>query len=792
MGTLRVKLRREITAHKGQFAAVVIILLLGVAVFGAYYDAYLNLQDSYDRTFDRLRFAHLTVSGGDTDRFAAQARAVPGVAAVETRVVADVPLRVDGDHELLGRVVGLPARTQPRVNQVAVLEGGYLDPDRPQGILVEQHMADHFDLEPGDRLEIEGTEGFQSMEVLGVVASAEYLWPARSRQDSLPVPDNFGVVFAPGPAAAAFAGRSATPEALVLYQDGADEAGLRGRLSDVASDEGAGTKGLADRVDNPSNATLQADIEFFGDMAVFLPVMFLVAAGVATYVLLARKVRAELPVIGTMLALGCSRRQVIGQYLGYGAAAGTVAAIPGVALGLGLGRVMTYLYADIIRIPHPTVGFHYGTMAVGLVFGVGSALFAALAPALTASRVIPAEAGRTVAPPGRGRASLPERLLPPLRRLPIRWKGVLRGVERNWRRTIYTAVGVTMAVALVLASWAMLDSTNAWFDALEDTNRHDARVVFAGPTTTDRLARLAEVDGVADVERMVQVPAALAVRERRYQTVLVGPEADTRMHGFRTVDGGPDHLPERGVLAGVALRKVLDVSVGDEILLSVDSGDGRPPVILTERLAGFVNEPIGTFAYVSLDRLTARSAIAEHAGSALVTYAAGTDDDVMRRRLTALGDVAAVEENQNFLQAFESYMAFFYAIIGFMIVFGAAMALALIYASISVNIAERSVELATLRAEGVRQRVLSRLITAENLLVTLLGIPPGIGLGLLLAKPILATYTNDLWRFDLVVRPATPVLAALAICAAALVSQWPGLRAVSRLDLAAVVRLRSG
>ena len=132
-------------------------------------------------------------------------------------------------------------------------------------------------------------------------------------------------------------------------------------------------------------------------------------------------------------------------------------------------------------------------------------------------------------------------------------------------------------------------------------------------------------------------------------------------------------------------------------------------------------------------------------------------------------------------------MAFFYA----MIAFGAAMALALIYAAISVNIAERSVEVATLRAEGVRQRILSRLITAENLIVTLLGIPPGIGLGFLLAKPLLATYTNDLWRFDLVVAPATPILTGVAICAAALVSQWPGLRAVNRLDVASVVRLRS-
>jgi putative ABC transport system permease protein len=790
MGTLRTKLRREIGAHKGQFAAVAVIILLGVAVFGAYQDAYLNLKASYERTFDRLAFSHLTVSGGETDRFAREAQAVAGVAAVETRVVVDVPLRVGGDHELLGRVVGLSTGAQPAVNRVKMLEGQYLDGSGSDGILVEQHMADHFGLEPGDRLEIGGPGGFRSVPVRGVVASAEYLWPARSRQDSLPVPDNFGVVFASTPVAAALAGPAAVSEALVLYESGADEVALRGRLEALAGRVGAGTLGLADRDDNASNATLQADIEFFGAMAVFLPVLFLVASGVATYVLLARKVRAELPVIGTMLALGCSRRHVVGQYLGYGLAAGTVAAVPGVALGLVLGRVMTYLYADIIRIPDATAGFHPATVAVGVAFGVGSALLAALAPALTAARIVPAEAGRAVAPPGRGRPSLPERLVPPLRRLPTRWKGVLRGIERNWRRTVYTVVGVTMAVALVLASWAMLDSTTAWFDALEDTNRHDARVVLAGPATDDGLTSLAAVEGVADVERVIQLPASVEAGGRRYQTVVVGHEPDTRMHGFRAVGGGPDRLPEQGVLAGIALRDKLDVAVGDTLRIVVDSG-GERPVVLTERLAGFVNEPIGTFAYLAVDRLAAQHGLVEPAGSALIAYTPGVGDDVMRQRLTALDAVAAVESNQNFLQAFESYMAFFYGMIGFMIVFGAAMALALIYASISVNIAERSVEVATLRAEGVRQRVLSRLITAENLLVTMLGIPPGIGLGLLLAKPLLATYTNDLWRFDLTLNPMTPILVGAAICLAALLSQWPGLRAVNRLDIATVVRLRS-
>src|SRR5581483_4051214 len=315
---LRTKLRREILAHKGQFAAVSVIVMLGVAVFGAYYDTYLNLGSSYEHIYDRLGLADLTVSGGDTGRFAEEARAVPGVGVVESRVVGDAPLRVGGDHELLGRVVGLSAAEPPnqigrnqisRINQLQILDGDTVGPDE-RALLVDQHMADHFDLGPGDRLEVAGPEGFVTLPVNGVVASAEYLWPARSRQDSMPIPDNFGVVYAGGGVARLLTGPAATPEALVLYDDGADTAAVERTLTALAARDGAGTKGIADRDANPSATWLQADLSFFGDMAVSLPVIFLVASGVATYVLLARKVRADLPIVGTMLALGCSRKQV--------------------------------------------------------------------------------------------------------------------------------------------------------------------------------------------------------------------------------------------------------------------------------------------------------------------------------------------------------------------------------------------------------------------------------------------------------------------------------------------------
>ena len=94
-------------------------------------------------------------------------------------------------------------------------------------------------------------------------------------------------------------------------------------------------------------------------------------------------------------------------------------------------------------------------------------------------------------------------------------------------------------------------------------------------------------------------------------------------------------------------------------------------------------------------------------------------------------------------------------------------------------------------AVGTDRRTISRLITAENLLVAMLGIPPGLVLGWLLSAQAMASFESDLFQFDLYMRPTTLAGAALAVIVVGLLSLVPVLRAVRRMDLARIVKQRS-
>ncbi len=102
MRILHTKLLRDLRRQPQQLVAVGVLIVLGVALYGASYDAYKNLDASYNQYFVDQHFADLTVSGGDSQQIAAKLAAEPGVQAAQVRTQVDIPLQVPGRRHLPG------------------------------------------------------------------------------------------------------------------------------------------------------------------------------------------------------------------------------------------------------------------------------------------------------------------------------------------------------------------------------------------------------------------------------------------------------------------------------------------------------------------------------------------------------------------------------------------------------------------------------------------------------------------------------------------------------------------
>ena len=792
MSYLATKRARDFRRSRWQIIAVFVTITLGVLMFGASFDSYRNLEASYTGTYDRLNFADMTVTGADQG-FAETAGAIPGVDVAEQRTEADIPFSV-GDSNFIGRAVTMPADAQPNVNQVDVTAGNYLSPTDPSGVLVETHMAVEYGLGIGDHFRIATAAGWTEVTVRGIVVSPEYLWPTRSRQEFFSPPGTFGVAFVSADAVAAVAPEATTNQVVMAYDQGADRATVDAAVTDAANTAHAAN--IMTQADEPSNAGLALDLQGFEQMAFAFPVLFLLAAGMAAFILLTRIVYAQRSQIGTLRASGVSRSILTWHFLSYGLILGLAGAVVGTLLGVAAGWGITGLYTTSLGIPDTIRELRWITVIVGIVFGVVTGALAALAPALAVFHLSPAEAMRGEVPATRGRRSLIEVVVPPMRRLPVRWLMVFRGVGRNKLRSFSTMMGVVLALTLVLASWGMIDTVQVLLDRqFNEIDLSDAAVLMNTPIGADQIAAVATVDGVAVVEPVVTLPANAKFSGTSYGTQLQAYVPDTLVRGFSTEDGV---LPSDGILAGVSLKDEIGVDLGDTVTITF----GTLETSITAVVRDWVNEPMGTVLYMDRDTLVSSLAAADPAvaestlqSPTITSIAAVFDDGVVRDdvldSIHSANGVISVIDNRALYDLVQKYMGLFYAFIGIMIIFGGAMAFALIFNTISVNVAERSTEYAMMRANGLSQARIAALITGENVLLVSLGIIPGLIVGYLAAAWMMSTYSSDMMKFNLEMRPSTMVLSAIAMIIVALLSVIPGITTVGRLNVVEVVRERA-
>ena len=177
--------------------------------------------------------------------------------------------------------------------------------------------------------------------------------------------EQFGVVFAPESFATTL--MDAPEHQLALYaRDRSQAAALV-----VGGDALGREHGLVvqARKDQPSFVALDQDVQTFGQFANLLPLLFLVAAVLGAFILLSRLVSAQRAVIGTLAANGIAPRTLRRHYLGYGLVAGIAAAIPGLVLGVLLGRWLTTMYTDALGLPLHVTSLHATTLAIAAAAG---------------------------------------------------------------------------------------------------------------------------------------------------------------------------------------------------------------------------------------------------------------------------------------------------------------------------------------------------------------------------------------------------------------------------------------
>jgi putative ABC transport system permease protein len=789
MNLILLKTLRDLRASLAQSIALIVIVMLGVASFAATVAAYRDLDTSYNRTYDNLLFADVTFAvGGAPQTVADELREVEGVEAVFGRLVIDTGLELpERNGETLdpirARLIGLSAPERPEVNNVLVLEGRYFDSADDSAILPDTHFAEYFDLGPGDTVSpiLNGTR--VDFPVVGVVASPEYLMASPSRQEIIPSARSFGVFFLPLNVLQEKLGLDGVINDIAIrLDDGADEAAVVKRVQEKLAPFGLTATTL--RADQPSNAGVKADVEQFREVAYLLPSVILLVAAISVYVMLGRQVRAHTPQIGLMKALGYSNGAVMRHYLSYALIIGLIGSALGALLGLPLGAWITKLYAAELGIPIVETRFYPNLILEGAALSLLATIVAGIAPALVAARQVPAQAMRfdPAIAQVKGRASLLERIV----RLPLMLRLPLRSVFRVRRRSLTTALGIVFAYILILMVWGLLDSIEFFFtENYEIIERWDVSVSFASLQPTATRETILDWDGVKAAEPILQVPATMKTGSDYEDILLTAFDPDQEMHALQLPDGttARQALTDGRLVIATGLAKLMDVSEGDRVTLETSLG--------TEEfiLGPTTDEMMNAVAYLSMDEAQERL----HAPGVPYNGLYLTVDEARARQIKLdlyhLPDATAVQRKADLVTDMRGFMGLFYLLIGIMMAVAVVMAFALLFNAMTVNVLERRREFATMRSIGSGIGRIAALLFAEDLILWLVTLLPGLLLGHWMALQIGTAFSADLFTFNIVVAPSTYVFTAAGILLTMLLATLPAIRQVNRLNLAEATKV---
>lgn len=785
MRPLHRKLVRDLWRLRLQVLSIALVVASGIAAVVTFRSGLDSLDESRARYYAESRFADVFVSLERAPAsVGARLAALPGVSAVQARVVAGVVLDVPGLPELAtGKVVSIPEASAD-LNRLH-LRTGRLPLAGPSGeVLLGEAFAAANGLAVGDSLAALLDGRWERLAIVGIALSPEYVY-ATGGSAFLTDDRRFGVLWMPREAlAAAYDLQGAFNDAALSLAPGASEPAVIAAADRLLAPYGG--RGAYGRADQPSDHIITDEIRQNRATGTVIPVFILAVAAFLLNVVLTRLVGTEREQIAVLKAFGYGSREVARHYLAFAMAAVLLGAGIGVAAGLWLGSGLVGLYAEHFRFPVLVYRASWPLVLGAFAISVAAAAVGALRAVRSAALLPPAEAMRPEEPARFSRGAV-ERVL--LRGgLSPAGRVILRNLTRRPFRTAASALGVGLSVSLVLVTLLLFDAFRYSFDLqFGQAQRQDLTVAFTAPRAPGVRHDLSRLPGVERVEPFRAIPARLSVGHRSRDVTLMGSEPGAELSRILDRRGRPREVPEAGLLVSRALAEALRVGPGDSVAVEVLEG-ARP--VLRLAVAATVDDLFGMNASMDL-RALSRAVGEGPAASGAHLAVADRGDDAVHARLKGAPLIAAVTSPRAMLRNFEEHMAKnLYTNLLIVAIFAGVIALGVVYNGARIALAERARELASLRVLGFTVHEIAVILLGEQAVLLALGIPAGFGIGILYARVWMASLSGEVFRVPPVYSPAGFVIAAGVICAMAAAAGMAVRSRLRGLDLIAVLKSR--
>ena len=786
VNALNKKLLRDLWRIKGQGLAISAVVACGISLMIASFGTVAALDESKDAFYDRTRFADVFgVLKRAPDSLLEDIERIPGVATAETRITAAVNLDIPGMNEpATGRLISLPERGTPLLNDVILLSGRYPSGQRPNEVALSDPFAKAHNLGLGDTFKAVINGKKRSLEITGLALTPEYIY-ALGPGALMPDDKRFGVMWMGRKAlAAAFDLDGAFNDVTMSLQRGASTEEVVRRLDVLIKPYGG--SGSYAREDQLSHFFLSNELEQLRTSGAVFPPVFLLVAAFLLNVVVSRIVTTEREQIGLFKAFGYSDWDVGWIYLKL------VLILVGVGLGLGIlmglwmGGGMITMYKTYFKFPLRDFGVDPAVFTAAAAISLGAGLAGGLSAVRQAVRLSPAVAMAPPVPTSYKSGPLAKLFSKFVISQPTRM--IFRHVSRFPVRSGFTILGVAFSVALMIMSLFFLDSIERVIQVyFFQAERQTLTVSFVEPRPATVEQEIQHLPGVITTQPVRSVAVRLRNGHLSDRKSIQGIVSGADLNRLLDSEQKLIEPPPGGMALSKHIADDLNLKLGD--IVTVEVMQERRPVVDVP-IVRLVEEYLGFQAYMRLDALNRLMKEGPTVSSVHILVDSRYADE-LHRTLKDIPAVAGIVQQTAALDSFRNTMDnTMNVMIGFYVALASLIAFGVAYNAARIALSERSRALTSLRVLGFTREEVTYILLGELGILTLISLPAGCLLGYGMAYSMSPMLSTDLYSFPFVIENATYGWSVVVVSISAIVCGVITRHRIYGLDLVTALKTR--
>lgn len=770
------KMLRDYKANFGAFFSVFLLAALAMALFCTFEGHVLSQKVARENYHKECNLSDVWMYGeGFSDDELDTVRNLDFVKDAQLRmsVTGSAP---DCD----GAQVDIYLERENLVDTPYYISGEPFDPTDTDGIWLANAFAKLRNIKVGDDFTIEYNGITFTREVKGLVESAEYEF-READGDADVYLENIAIVYMSYDAFPIrdyinhmvdkisdekLAKIMPYTQMIIVTTDGGGLAHEEALAESIDHDYSA----IVDRKSIPGLARLDSELEQHQSFSYLFVIIFVGIAILVIATSMGRMVEQQRTQIGTMNALGLKRHKIMLHYISFS----LVVSVVGVVLGLLVGTLwgspaVIDMFANWYIVP----GLHSVFHPMYLIIAAGIVAVCVLASYISCRKLLrikPAEALRPAAPK-KGKKCIFERL-PFWKKLSFTSQYNLRDISRAKLRSFMCVIGT--AVGMLLMIYAV--GCNELLGSMIEINFNrvtvgEYQIKFSEDAKTETVDDMAEeLDGEMVMMNQVEVAkeknAPSDKKKKETVTVLEGKN----LYNILDLNNQVKKLTPGTIGISRKLADALDVKEGDTIYWHLYTKN-----TWYEAKVGTIYRSLESqgIAYLREDY---EKTGAEYTPSFLMT------NDKAAKDKADLDYVTGVNSKSEMQAAYESSMEIMNMMVGMMAVFSILMIVVVLYNSGVLSFHERVKEFATLKVLGLRSSKIRRILSMQNLWLSIIGIIIGAPLGNVSLNAMINT-NGENFDYNLMLAPVDYVIAGIFVMIISMLVSFMFSKRIRKLDM---------